>query len=214
MIKESASPTTQAYLVDAGGRLLTHSLYPPDVDWADRPAVAAFLADPIGRQGTPLFVGTGKDQRLAVYHRVAPTGWAVFFESPLRALLAPARRMRLWVLAAALGLGGLFWSAGYFLINKIIEPLGLLQHGLERIGRGDFSNPVRIKSVAELEHVAETINRMAASLAASEKTKRDLAHMIVHDLKNPLSATCSSSATDFIRTGLEKSPRPMRSNPC
>jgi signal transduction histidine kinase len=192
MIKESASPSTHAYLVDNNGRVLTHSLYAPNEDWSNRPTVAAFLNDPKGRQGTPLFVGIGRDRNLAVFHRVEPTGWAVFFESPFRALLAPARRMGLWVLAAALGVGGLFWGVGFLLINKILAPLGKLQQGLQCIGRGDFSHRVRIQSVAELEKVAETINRMAESLAASEKAKRDLAHMIVHDLKNPLSATLSA----------------------
>jgi two-component system sensor histidine kinase/response regulator len=92
----------------------------------------------------------------------------------------------------AVGLGILFWVLGLSLVNKILRPLDELQEGLQRIGRGDLSQRIEIKTGDELERVAETVNRMAVSLAATDRTKRDLTHMIVHDLKNPLSATLGS----------------------
>ena len=89
-------------------------------------------------------------------------------------------------------MGILFGVLGLSMVNKILRPLDDLEEGLQRIGRGDLSGRIEIKTGDELERVAETVNKMALSLAATDRTKRDLTHMIVHDLKNPLSATLGS----------------------
>ena len=195
LVDESASATTHPYVVDENGRRLAppdHSLVLVGDTGTVPPPVQIFLQDKSEKQGYAIEQGKGKDRSLAVFHRVPGGGWGVFVESSYREVMTPLRRMGARVLLIALGFGILFWVLGLSLINKFLRPLDDLQAGLQRIGRGDLSKRIEIKTGDELERVAETVNHMALSLATTEKTKRDLTHMIVHDLKNPLSATLGS----------------------
>jgi signal transduction histidine kinase len=194
LVRESASPTIVPFVVDEEGRLLAHPN--PALDLSpkgmDSPSVRKFLSDLSVNEGYAIDQGKGAERTLAVFHRVPGVRWAAFVESAYRDVLAPIRQMGTRVLMIAVGLGILFWVLGLSLVNKILRPLDELQEGLQRIGRGDLSQRIEIKTGDELERVAETVNRMAVSLAATDRTKRDLTHMIVHDLKNPLSATLGS----------------------
>jgi signal transduction histidine kinase len=194
LVSESASATITPFVVDEEGRLLAH----PDpalvlsAKGLDRPTVRVFLDDKSDNEGYAIDQGKGAQRTLAVFHRVPGVPWAAFVESAYGDVLAPIRRMGTRVLGIAMGLGILFWVVGLSMVNKILRPLDDLEEGLQRIGRGDLSQRIEIKTGDELERVAETVNRMAVSLAATDRTKRDLTHMIVHDLKNPLSATLGS----------------------
>lgn len=195
LVGESAGPFSQAFVVDAEGRLVAH----PDhgrvlahENWSERAVVRKFLEDPSGAQGFPIDQGTGSARTLAVFHRVPGLGWGAFVETSYRDVLAPVRRLGTKVLGTTLCLGILFWSVGFSLVNKILRPLGVLQEGIQSIGRGELSHRIDLRTGDELQRVAETLNAMAQSLTEIDQTKRDLTHMIVHDLKNPLSATLGS----------------------
>lgn len=194
LVSESASSTITPFVVDEEGRLLAH----PDqalvlsAKGADRESVQVFLNDKSLNDGYAIDRGKGSQRVLAVFHRVPGVPWAAFVESAYGNVLAPIRRMGTRVVGITVGLGILFWVVGLSMVNKILRPLDDLQEGLQRIGRGDLSQRIEIKTGDEIERVAETVNRMAVSLAATDRTKRDLTHMIVHDLKNPLSATLGS----------------------
>jgi signal transduction histidine kinase len=195
LVEECASPTVHPYVVDAEGRLLAHpdrALAQSGERWVHRPAVKIFLQDKSKTEGYPIDHGKGADRSLAVFHRVHDVPWAAFVESAYRDVISPLRQMGTRVLFLSLGLAIVFLILGFSLVNKILRPLDDLQEGLQRIGRGDLSQRIEIKTGDELERVAETVNHMALSLAAIDRTKRDLTHMIVHDLKNPLSATLGS----------------------
>ena len=195
LVDESASAFAHPSVVDGEGRLLAHpdhSRALADGPSAPTPAVRRFLEDTSDHQGYAIDQGRGKDRTIAVFHRVPGTDWAVIVEKAYGEVLAPIRRTGTRVVLIALGLAVLFWILGLCLVNNLLRPLDDLQEGLQRIGRGDLSHRIEIKSASELERVADTVNRMALSLSAIEKTKRDLTHMIVHDLKNPLSATLGS----------------------
>lgn len=195
LVDESASPAIRPFVVDDKGILLAHpehALLQEGRRWAQHPTVRIFLEDKSKKDGYPIDQGKGADRSLAVFHRVPDVPWAVFVEGSYRDVLSPIRKMGTRVLMIALSLGILFLVLGLSFVNKILRPLDDLQEGLQRIGRGDLSQRIEIKTGDELERVAETVNHMALSLAAIDKTKRDLSHMIVHDLKNPLSATLGS----------------------
>jgi signal transduction histidine kinase len=195
LVNESASPTLHPFVVDEEGQLLAHpdhALFERGQRWSLHPTVRIFLEDKTNNEGYSIDQGKGPDRSLAVFHRVPDVHWAAFAESSYRDVLSPIRRMGTRVLMIALGLGVLFLVLGLSFVNKILQPLDELQEGLQRIGRGDMSRRIEIKTGDELERVAETVNHMALSLAAIDRTKRDLTHMIVHDLKNPLSATLGS----------------------
>jgi signal transduction histidine kinase len=195
LVGESAGPFSQAFVIDGEGNLVAH----PDharvlahENWAERSVVRIFLEDSSGGQGYFMDQGVGSSRTLAVFHRIPGLGWGAFVETPYRDVLAPVRSLGTKVLATALGLGILFWSIGFSLVNKILRPLGVLQEGIQRIGRGEMSHRIDLRTGDELQRVAETLNAMAQSLTDIDQTKRDLTHMIVHDLKNPLSATLGS----------------------
>jgi signal transduction histidine kinase len=85
-----------------------------------------------------------------------------------------------------------FLIAGLWLAHRILKPLRLLQEGVHKIGEGQLSHRLTIRTGDEIQKVAEEFNAMADSLEHLEETKRDLTHMIVHDLKSPLSSVLGS----------------------
>jgi signal transduction histidine kinase len=160
-------------------------------NWGERALVQPFVKG-TGRENAPLDVGAGANRSLAVFHRVRGLPWAVFAEMPYRPAFAPVRHMAVGALSAIVLLGAGFLILGFALVEKILHPLRELRDGLQRIGRGDLNHRLDIRTGDELQQVAEALNGMAESLSALETTKRDLTHMIVHDLKSPLSATLGS----------------------
>jgi serine phosphatase RsbU (regulator of sigma subunit) len=82
------------------------------------------------------------------------------------ALIREARRNELALLALLLA-GSVLCS--FFLMSHLLRPIGLLREGLERIGRGDFSAPVRLRDRTELGLLAETMNEMAARIRGGQE---------------------------------------------
>jgi signal transduction histidine kinase len=82
--------------------------------------------------------------------------------------------------------------AGLWLAHRILKPLRLLQEGVHKIGQGELSHRLTIRTGDEIQMAADEFNAMADSLERLEATKRDLTHMIVHDLKSPLSSVLGS----------------------
>ena len=201
IVTEASGPVTRIFIVDAAGHLISH----PDRDrvlshenWSQQDLIQPFLENTPGAAGAPLDVGRCSARSLAVFHRVPGMPWAVFAEMPYRPAFAPVRQVALGALSLALLVGGLFWWFGFALVGKILQPLRELRDGLQRIGRGDLTHRLDIRTGDELQQVAEALNGMAESLGQVEKAKRDLTHMIVHDLKSPLSATLGS--IDYVLT--------------
>ena len=104
---------------------------------------------------------------LTAYAPVAPLGWLVFVELPADEAYAPlyAALQRLGlVLLAALGFAVL---AGMFLAGRMVGPIQALRAGAARIGSGDLSQRIAIKTGDELEALANQFNDMAGRLQES-----------------------------------------------
>jgi len=142
-----------AYVVDAQGRLIAH----PDISLVLRNTDMSRLAQVNAARGTIGGEG-GASERvqesediggrkvLTAYAPVAPLGWLVFVELPATEAYAPlyAALQRLaFVLLAALGFAVL---AGMFLAGRMVGPIQALRAGAERIGGGDLSQRIRIKT--------------------------------------------------------------------
>ena len=98
---------------------------------------------------------------------VTPLGWLVFVELPAGEAYAPlyAALQRLGlVLLAALGFAVL---AGMFLAGRMVGPIQALRAGAARIGSGDLSQRIAIKTGDELEVLADQFNDMAGRLQES-----------------------------------------------
>ena len=84
---------------------------------------------------------------------------------------------------------------GYWMAERIADPVNRLTRATRRIARGDLDARIAATSSDELRRLVEDFNRMAADLkqqrAALERTQRleawaDMARQVAHDIKNPL----------------------------
>jgi signal transduction histidine kinase len=197
-----------AYVVDPKGNLLAH----PDSErvlnhenMAKRSVVREYLDGKSETLGTSLggyhtHEGDGGQKTLSVHHRVAGLGWGIIVERPLREVLTPLRSLLRRVGFLVVVLGGGLLALGLSLARKILEPLRKLQEGAQTIGRGQLRHRIDIRSEDEIQTVAEEFNGMAESLENLEQTKRDIIHMIVHDLKSPLSGILG--CLDYVLSGI------------
>jgi signal transduction histidine kinase len=196
-----------AFVVDAKGNLLAHPVRERVLaheNLSKRSVVREFLtADPAAEESPEkigrVHRGARGEKTVAIYHRVPDLGWGVFVQIPLREALAPVRAMARQVALVVAVFGALFLAGGLSLIRKILEPLRQLQQGVQKIGQGDLAHRLHIRTGDEIASLAQEFNTMAASLEKLERTKRDLTHMIVHDLKSPLTGVMG--CIDFVASG-------------
>ena len=101
------------------------------------------------------------------------------------------------VLFALLGAG-----MGYYMAERIGDPVNRLTRATRRIARGDFSARVAETSSDELRRLVADFNKMAADLQSQrgelERTHRldawaEMARQVAHEIKNPLTPIQLSS---------------------
>ena len=89
-------------------------------------------------------------------------------------------------------LGG---GLGYWMAERIADPVNRLTRATRRIARGDLSARIAATSSDELRRLVEDFNQMAADLQRQrsdlERTQRleawaDMARQVAHEIKNPL----------------------------
>jgi signal transduction histidine kinase/CheY-like chemotaxis protein/HAMP domain-containing protein len=164
-----------AYVVDAQGRLIAHpdiSLVLRNTDMSKLAQVWAARASASGGEdaaSSPVQESQNIEGRevLTAYARVAPLGWLMFVELPAEEAYAPlyAALKRLgFVLLAALFLAVL---AGMFLAGRMVGPIQALRTGAARLGGGDLSQRIAVKTGDELEALADQFNAMAGQLQES-----------------------------------------------
>ena len=101
---------------------------------------------------------------LIAYTGISPLNWQVFVETPLSAAFAPLYTTLLWNVGLLL-LGLLIAVlASLFLARNLVIPIQALQNGAARLGAGDLSSRIDIRSGDELQALAEYFNHMAAQL--------------------------------------------------
>jgi signal transduction histidine kinase/CheY-like chemotaxis protein len=198
-----------AYVVDSSGRLIADpdiSLVLRNTDMSPLPQVQAarvpqadadepFAA--VDRQGKPV---------LSAHATVTPLNWLVFVELPIAEAYAPLYNSitrSAGLLLAALALA---FFASLLFARRMVIPIRALQEGAMRIGRGDLTQRIAIKTSDELEALGDEFNKMAARLQESyatlerkveERTRQlELANLAKsrflatasHDLRQPLHA--------------------------
>jgi class 3 adenylate cyclase/HAMP domain-containing protein len=175
-----------AYVVDPKGKVLASSAKGPDVgkDLAALPQVAALMT-PNGQEQA-----SGKDADghavLTTSSAVTKLGWFVFFEQPTAQALAPIRDQLVRV-SLLIGLGlAVAILAGTLLARRMLIPITALRTGARRLGAGDFSHRIDVRTKDELEELADQFNSMAGQLHETysgletkvEERTRDLARSI------------------------------------
>ena len=99
------------------------------------------------------------------------------------------------VLFAAILFSLLGAAIGYWMAERIADPVNRLTRATRRIARGDLDARIAATSSDELRRLVEDFNRMADDLKRQrtdlERTQRleawaDMARQVAHDIKNPL----------------------------
>ena len=170
--KITVGKSGEAYLVDARGRLIAH----PDISLVLRNTDMTSLAQVRSarhlqaRGGLNAFESATDIQGrrvLTAFAPVSPLGWTVFAELPVseayQPLVSSIKRATL-VLLAALCLAVL---AGILLARRMVVPIQALRTGAARIGGGDLSQRITVKTGDELESLADQFNEMAERLQES-----------------------------------------------
>jgi GAF domain-containing protein/sensor histidine kinase YesM len=161
----------QAYVVDAEGRLIAH----PDISLVlrntDMSKLLQVQAARAGRrnaseelQGTKNIQG---QEVLTASAPIAPLGWTMFVELPVEEAYASLYQALQRLAIVLLGASILAVLAGIFLARRMIVPIQVLRAGAERIGGGDFTQHISIKTGDEFEGLANQFNDMGARLQES-----------------------------------------------
>ena len=188
----------QAYVVDAQGRLISHpdiSLVLRNTDMTRLAQVQAAQRMEKGNAAEDIETATDIQGRkvLTAFAPVAPLGWTVFVELPVdeayQPLVASIQRTAL-VLIGALCLAAL---AGIFLARRMVVPIQALRTGAARIGGGDLSQRISIKSGDELEALADQFNDMAGRLQDSYADLEKKVELRTHELSEALEQQTATS---------------------
>lgn len=200
-----------AYVIDGQGRLIAHpdiSLVLRNVDLADLPYVRAARAGtmPDAPDDTGPVIDLRGREVLSAFAPVAPLRWLVFADLPISEAYAPLYAMLMRSIILLLAGLGLAFVAGLLLARKMVVPIRILSNGAARIGSGDLTQRMNIRTGDELEALGEEFNSMTARLQSSyatleqkvEERTRDLEAANLaksrflatasHDLRQPLHA--------------------------
>jgi serine phosphatase RsbU (regulator of sigma subunit)/anti-sigma regulatory factor (Ser/Thr protein kinase) len=126
--------------------------------------------------------------------------------SRVEASLMAARRSQLIVLFPVLGAAVLLTM---LMMSRLLHPISVLRGGIERIGRGELDARVELRSRTELDHLAQSINEMAAALesAQAERIEKErLAHEmeLAREIQRSLLPGETVNAGDYTIAGAQE----------
>ncbi|MHB9154454.1 MAG: sensor histidine kinase [Endomicrobiales bacterium] len=193
-----------AFVVDREGGLIAHP-EPERVrahsNFSALPVVRDFLEH---RSLSPGEWRRYRDERgekvVALYRELPRLGWAVVTQIPSKEVYRPIKRMYQNIFFWTLFWSLVFLYVGYRFVQRIINPLSLLEAGVQKISQGKLDIELDIRTGDEIESLARSFETMAGSLRQLEELKQDLTRMIVHDLKSPLSGIMGS--LDYLESGI------------
>src|SRR5581483_3084142 len=159
-LAEQAEQASQAAQVASGGRPAAPSSPQP----APPTRMPALESRVDSLQGALNIQG---QEVLTAYAPIMPLRWLMFVELPEQeayaSLYAALQRLAVVLLAASI----FAVLAGIFLARRMVGPIQALRAGAERMGGGDFSQHISIKTGDELEGLANQFNDMGARLQES-----------------------------------------------
>ena len=202
-----------AYIVDSRGAPVAHPNWVVRNDYAGGRlkslAVLPQVAEAL-ESSVPTGSVTGRNFRhirvLSAWATVPSTGWKVFFEQPESQVFAPLSgtvwRTVLLLLAFVAGAVAL----AVLLAGRLVRPIKRMQVAAVAIGGGAYEERIELNRRDELGDLAQTFNRMAASLQelitglewkvaertqeleVASKHKSDFLANMSHELRTPLNA--------------------------
>jgi len=91
-----------------------------------------------------------------------------------------------WIVAALALTSSILVS--FFIARSILNPLGQLTEGTQRISRGQFDYRLSISGDDELSQLARDFNAMTRRLREVDELKKDFVSHVSHELKAPLAS--------------------------
>ena len=162
----------RAYVVDPAGRLIAHpdiSLVLRNTDMSQLKQVQSARAAGAGNAAEQVqeAVDIEGHKVLTASAPIAPLGWHVFVETPIEEAYAPLYAAIERTALVLLGALALAFAAGMFLARRMVVPIQALRTGAARLGSGDLSQRIAIKTGDEVEALADQFNDMAGRLQES-----------------------------------------------
>ena len=165
ILKTRVGQTSNAYIVDGGGRVI----FEPNFEQIG----ADFSAHPVAQQVQARNSGALRTQTqdgrdiVASYAPVPATGWMLVSEENWSTLAQPSANYRIFLLALlvlGLVLPSLFVIVG---VRRITGPVNDFIEAARSIAGGDFDHTITVSTNDELQELAEQFNQMAAQLKSS-----------------------------------------------
>lgn len=172
--------TGGAFVLDSPGRLIAH----PDIslvlradEAATRPLQALRTAI-LARSGQAV---AGQDTSgktvLAAMTQIPGVDWSVIVKQPLAEAFGPIYAA-LWRTGALLIAGAALAAVlAYWLTQRMIGPVRLLEDGVARIGAGQFEHRISLATGDEFERLATRFNEMASELAVSQERSERISRL-------------------------------------
>lgn len=177
----------RALIVDARGHLIAHpdiSLVLRNLDLSHVEQVREALSPGSTQPERPLFSLDLEGQKvLAVHASIMPPGWHLFVELPADEVNAPLYEAMARSTALLLGVLAFSILAGLIVTRRMMAPIEALHTGVARIGSGDLSQRLSIRTGDELEALGDQFNAMAARLEESYASLEQQVEQRTHQLE-------------------------------
>ncbi|WP_047153853.1 methyl-accepting chemotaxis protein [Aneurinibacillus tyrosinisolvens] len=189
-----------AFILDKGSKVVVHPTTKPTEQLKSDAITKMFQSD----SGQFDYVNENKAKKM-VFSTNKITGWKIagtMFSDEVKKEAAPIFYKMILVLFIALIVGVI---AVYFIITSITKPLKSLVHGAERIGQGDLTEVIEVKSNDELGLLGNSFNQMAANLREVIRQVGDNAEQVAASAEQlSASAEQTGKATEQIAVTIQE----------
>ena len=103
------------------------------------------------------------------------TGWGVLVEQPVKIIIYQAYSLILVAGFVVFLIVITTILTGWYIINKIIQPLNILRNGVAMLAQGNFDHKIEIFAKDEIGFLADDFNKMSIALFESQQSLADAA---------------------------------------
>jgi class 3 adenylate cyclase len=172
--------TGEAFVLDRPGRLIAH----PDINLvlrADEVLQQPFRDLRAAILDQPGEAAAGKDNSgqsvLAAKAQIPGVDWSVIIKQPLAEAYGPIYAA-LWRTGMLLVVGAILAAVlAYWLTQRMIGPIRILEDGVARIGAGQFDHRINLATSDEFERLAARFNEMAGELSVSQERSERISRL-------------------------------------
>jgi class 3 adenylate cyclase len=195
--------TGEAFVLDRPGRLVAH----PDISLvlrADQIAQRPLQTLREAIRAQPGQAATGQDIAgktvLAAMAQIPGVDWSVIVKQPVAEAFGPIYAA-LWRTGALLIAGAALAAIlAYWLTQRMVGPIRMLEEGAARIGAGQFDHRINLATSDEFERLATRFNDMASELAVSQERSERI-NRLKRFLAPPIAELIDRTGDDSVLDG-------------